>query len=335
MKTQAFDIALEGIRRILYILPDKPKIAQIEVTNVCNFDCAMCQRIDLGVELKDMQFDTYKKVIDKLDGIKEVILTGWGEPFVNPNIFGMIDYAKSKGLKVKMTTNGSLLHKENRKKIFESDLDDLYISLDDIKAPPVKALGHPMRQQLEKIETLLNERKVNRNGKPKVVFQTTLHKGLEKKIFEIVEYAGKVGADMVNVNRLDLRFNKNLIRPNFNEEKKFAKQLDEIGKEQKVPVEFRPHLGFGGIVREIYKIIYPLQQRGGRHCLKNYNYIYVNLYGQVTPCCAIPTFNVGDILSEDILKIWKSKRFSKFRNDSQFQRKVCNGCDVLEIYHQI
>ena len=53
-------------------------------------------------------FETYKKVIDyfvKEGGIEELALSG-GEPFLHPDLFKMVEYAKSFGIKVVIFTSG-------------------------------------------------------------------------------------------------------------------------------------------------------------------------------------------------------------------------------------
>lgn len=328
MRKNFLQLAVEGLRRLFYLVPSHPEVAQIEVTNRCNFSCPMCQRPHLGVKLEDMGFELYKKVVDKLDGVREVDLTGWGEPLLHPKIVEMINYAKKKGKWVSLTSNGSLLTKKLSKKLIEAGLDSISISLDDINPPETGSLVHPITTQIKNTENFI--KKIKRQKKElEAVIQATLHKGRQDKILEIIAWAAKIGADMVNVNRLDVRFNKELKRPNLNEEKEFVEELDGAGKKYKIQTEFRPHVAFTGAARRVYQALAPLMHRGGRHCLRVYNCLYINLKGEVTPCCALPLWSVGNLLEEDLETIWQSDKFKKFRQHD-FQRKICGQCDVLE-----
>lgn len=329
MKQSLWQVGIEGLRRLLYIIPSYPEVAQIEVTNRCNFNCAMCQRIPLKVPIKDMDFGLYKKIINKLEGISEVTLTGWGEPLFHPKIVEMVGYAKKKGKRVSLTSNGSLLTESLAKKLISVGLDCLSISIDDIAAPKTGSLVHPITTQIKNIEKFLKMIK-GRRKKLEVIIQATLHKGKEGKIFEIISWAANIGVDVINVNRLDVRFNKKLKRPNLAEEKEFVKELDEAGKEFKIQTEFPPHIAFSGIARRAHQALAPLMHRGGRYCLRVYNYVYINLDGEVTPCCGLPLWSVGNLLKEDLKTIWQSKKFNKFRQH-EFQRKICGKCDVLEV----
>ena len=329
MRKSLWSTASEGFGRLLYLIPPHPEVAQIEVTNRCNFNCAMCQRIPLKVPIKDMELTLYKKVIDKLGPIKEVTLTGWGEPLMHSKIAEMIGYAKKKGKSVSLTSNGSLLTEKLALKLIDSGLDSISFSIDEIKTPKSGSLVHPIMTQIKKVENFIKMTE-GRRSKPEIIIQVTLHQGREKEILEVVEWASKIGADLVNLNRLDLRFNKKLKRPNLKEERELVKKLDEWGEKYKIQTEFRPHLAFSGISRKIYRVLVPLMHQRGKHCLRVYNYLYVNLEGKVTPCCALPLWVVGDLLKEDLEDIWKSEKFENFRKHD-FQRKICGECDVLEI----
>jgi Predicted Fe-S oxidoreductases len=71
----------------------------------------------------------FENTINKFDRAMVCTLCGVGEPFLNPEIFNMITYAKSKRMIVEVITNGSFLSPENIDKILETGLDRITISL--------------------------------------------------------------------------------------------------------------------------------------------------------------------------------------------------------------
>jgi len=100
-----------------------------EVTDNCNADCIMCPR-DLHTRPHGiMEQDKYEKSIDEVSelGCTQVTLTGFGEPFLDKNLEKKIAYAKFKGLRTYVITNGSLLQKRGQT-IADSGLDELRIS---------------------------------------------------------------------------------------------------------------------------------------------------------------------------------------------------------------
>ncbi|MCX5704078.1 MAG: radical SAM protein, partial [Candidatus Omnitrophica bacterium] len=79
-----------------------------------------------------MSFETMVLLIDRLQeaGIKAVIFTGGGEPLTNKHTIACMRYAKEKGLKVALYTNGSLLDIHKIKEIMDIEPTFIRISLD-------------------------------------------------------------------------------------------------------------------------------------------------------------------------------------------------------------
>ena len=101
-----------------------------EVTDLCNAMCIMCPREKHDRAHGVMDQGQYEKSIDEviLLGCKRVVLTGFGEPFLDKNLERKISYAKSKGLKVHLITNGSVLTKRRRQQVIWSGLDEMRVS---------------------------------------------------------------------------------------------------------------------------------------------------------------------------------------------------------------
>lgn len=97
------------------------------ITNQCNDNCLFCYRDKLS---KDLDFNHQKIIIDKiaLSKIRKLTFAG-GEPLLIPEIKILINYAKSKGLIVSLTTNAILLKGEMLDFCLEN-LDWLTLSLD-------------------------------------------------------------------------------------------------------------------------------------------------------------------------------------------------------------
>ncbi len=316
----------EAVNRVVYKVPKAPSTVQFEVTNRCNLNCKMCPRKYLNVEYKDMKFSDFKKTVDNLaKNMKEIVLTGWGEPLVHPKLIDMIKYCKKKRFKVRLTTNGLLLNKKMQEKIIKSGLDKIVFSIDSIEE---NVLAHWNVSVLDNIEQLL---KLKGKKKPEIVLQTTLHKNREKDVYDVIRYAAEKGVKYVNLARLDIRFKKfikELKRPTINEEKKIFRKAEALGNKLGVQVDFVPLALFYGLNRKLYKLFRKSLHRFGKFCPKTFDYCYVNFKGFVTPCCNLPHLKIGDLKTEKIKKIWNNNEFMLFRKN---QKKICAGCDVLEI----
>jgi len=108
-----------------------PRAMCVETTNYCNLHCIMCNRDLMTRKLGHMEFSCFKKIVDEsATFLDRMELQMWGEPLMNPEIFKFIDYSKSKNVKVvRLSTNGILLGKENSRRIIDSKVDVLTISL--------------------------------------------------------------------------------------------------------------------------------------------------------------------------------------------------------------
>lgn len=304
---------IDYIKRGLNIRLSAPKWVQIETTNRCNLDCPMCQRKHFNLQYEDISLETFEKIIDRLpDTVKTVNLTGWGEPFIHPDIFLMINYAKQNSLRVALTSNGYLLDADCRRKILDGGLDAICFSIENISPNGQNNSGHKFSEQcLLNIKELLELR--DDNSTPQVQFNTTIHKN--NNILSIIRFAKEYGVNGVNMQRLDIRFNETLERPTRTEEREICKEAQRLGKELGIKVNC-PETENKGLRPSILR---------DRFCPTLYSNLYINIFGDVTPCCALPRYTVGNILETPLLEIWNSERFSMFR---QNQRLVCGLCDV-------
>lgn len=317
---------VELFSRLFFIVPKSPKFAQIEITNTCNLNCKMCPREFLKVEHKHMEMKVYKQIIDKLKGVYLVTLTGWGEPFYYEKIFECIKYAKKKGLRVKLTTNGILLNDEKIKKIFELGLDEITFSLDHIRGDP--ELGHPNKAALKNIKEIIRVKQEKGLKRPKVVLQPTMHSGKAENVYDVIKWGAKTGADRVNIARLDLRFDPKLKRATEEEEKEIFRRAERLSKKSGIRVDMVQYAVFDGIARLGYKVMRRLLHRFDRKCSKTYNYVYINVDGFVTPCCFYPHMKRGDLKKQELEEIWQGELFRIFRKNEE---KICGKCDVMKV----
>ena len=109
-------------------IPDLPVEVMIEVESRCNFKCIFCfNRISFasqGFGIHKLESGYIKKIIDniKKSGVPTVRFTG-GEPMLRDDFFELIKYAKSKGLQVRLNTNGSLVESREMAKEMVRYLD--------------------------------------------------------------------------------------------------------------------------------------------------------------------------------------------------------------------
>lgn len=313
----------EAFGRLWYIIPDYPSQAQIEITNRCNLTCAMCPRDHFNLPQEDMPIEIFKRIVSRLGGVKLLTLTGWGEPLMHPQIFEMIAYCKERGYSVKLTTNGTLLTSDIQQKVISSGLDEITFSLESISR--VSEAGHSNLDVLQHVKDLLKERQ---GTIPAVTLQATLHKGKEEDICDVIRFGKEAGVERINLGRLDVRLNGALERPSAQEERSILKEADRLGRELGIRVDSIQYALFDGLERTVYTILKYALHRFGKYCLRLYDYIYINQKAEVTPCCGMPMYSLGNLLEKGLGEIWKSKEFHYFR---EHHSRICGKCDLWRV----
>lgn len=105
------------------------EISNIEITSICNFKCPICVSCS---RKKNIDENDFFQIVDKnyhLLNKNGVWLHFYGEPLVNSNFVSYVKYIKSKGAKVRVSTNGFLLDEKRRETIANSGLDYIVVSV--------------------------------------------------------------------------------------------------------------------------------------------------------------------------------------------------------------
>jgi radical SAM protein with 4Fe4S-binding SPASM domain len=133
---------------------DRPLSFLIETTSRCNFSCSFCPSSDIeqtnrvGFARQNMPDEMFKKVVADLKEfprkIKVIHYHHMGEPLMNPNLFSIIRYAVDANIGDShwIRTNGSLLTKENAKKIVDSGITHIGISVEAVNEDGYQELVH-------------------------------------------------------------------------------------------------------------------------------------------------------------------------------------------------
>lgn len=104
------------------------KKVYIEITNLCNMECEFCPKTN-----RNPRFMTTIEFSHILDEIKKftdyIYFHVKGEPLLHPKIEEFLDIAYDKGLKVNITTNGTLISEMKEKLIGKPSLRQINISL--------------------------------------------------------------------------------------------------------------------------------------------------------------------------------------------------------------
>jgi len=137
---RGFALMMRGIRKYGIRIPFTPAAPFLIVWNYtykCNLRCKHCYE-DAGRKKPELSTDEAKQVLDILSklstvGLPALAFSG-GEPLARGDFFDIVAYAKKRIPYVSMATNGTLITKDNAKRLKDAGIDYVEISLDGASA---------------------------------------------------------------------------------------------------------------------------------------------------------------------------------------------------------
>lgn len=219
------DIYTEDGKRVLEIniLPEK----------YCNFDCIFCpigrskNKIDTQKSFDEVEsslIELEKKIEDTKPEL--IFINSKGEALVHDKIEEIIDFIKSKGLSVRLLSNGYLLSKNEYIKI-ANKCDEVIGEIKVITEEHFQKVQRPIEgYTLE--EYISNMAYFNKQYKGKFIFEITIVKGYNddnKSVKKIKDVIKEISPDKVIVVRMDDEIFKKKLGVSDERFEKISKEL--------------------------------------------------------------------------------------------------------------
>lgn len=120
---------------LLQFSSDKKPVVVFNVTRRCNLKCIHCYSESENVDyIGELKTDEAKSLIDDLASFgSPVILFSGGEPILRKDLYELIEYSVSKGIRAVISTNGTLITKDVAKRLKDLELSYVGVSLDGLK----------------------------------------------------------------------------------------------------------------------------------------------------------------------------------------------------------
>lgn len=280
-----------------------------EPTNKCNLQCLECPtgNKSSSVEKGEMSFHTYKNIIDQVN--KHVIfqmIYFQGEPFLNKNIFDMINYSDKNKIYTRISTNGHFLNEENCIKTIQSGLKEIIISLDGFTQESYEKyrVGGKLETVIAGIKKLTSAKKELKSKYPKVILQFLVFSHNESEMSKIKTLCKSLHADKLEFKSAQITDPKNInLIPN---QKKYSRYSKNNSKPQ---------------IKSTLK----------NKCFRIWTNMIINWQGHIIPCCfdKNSTYALGDTNIQNPLSLWRSKLFNEFRSkilENRAQIQMCCNC---------
>ena len=168
--------ALAKYREELY---KHPKLRQLffELTLKCNEACFHCGSNCGAARPDGLPAEVYKSVLDEVKENFDIspmmlCITG-GEPLLREDFFDILGYAHEQGYTWVMTSNATLITAEKARRLYETGMATISVSIDGLEAThdKLRGLQGGYRLAMQGIENLLAERERNQGPEGKKPFR--------------------------------------------------------------------------------------------------------------------------------------------------------------------
>lgn len=326
-----------------------PERFVFDLTFKCNHQCKMCyinfpsmwkkKVIDGNMELNTQQI---KEVFDKIPKLTHVTLIG-GEIFTRSDLFEILDYFKSRGTLLRLSTNLTLLNDEKIERLKTyTNIEAIGTSIDGDKELH-NSLRDPIKREAfdKTIQTITKLKDNFFIGVVGVILDDNLED--LNKILKIAKDAGahlvtfeferkyniqgiEASAKYLNFDTVNFPIlpSENLFHQKSQRE--FADAIERVTKQAQnlgIPLSFLP-IKLKENLNQYYN-----RTLNKHHFCKHLFIGRIDAQGNLVHCFAIRK-SFGNLLTDSFENIWNSFEFEKFRtNLTQIILPICETCEKL------
>jgi heme b synthase len=313
-----------------------------ETTRNCNLDCIHC-RASATAGPYEGELDTGEsyRLLDQIAEVGNpiIILTG-GEPLLRPDIYDIAAYGSSRGLRMVMAVNGTLLTEAIARRLVDCGIKRISISLDGASAESHDAFRNVQGAFRGAMDGIAAARKAGLDFQ----INTTITKSNLTEIPRIQKLAVELGAVAHHIFLLVPTGRGKYIVDKAIDAEEYENVLNWFYDQRtEAPLELKatcaPHY---------YRILRQRSRREGksvsfeshgldavtRGCLGGIGFCFISHRGDVQPCGYLDV-NCGNVRRKSFADIWHhSEVFSNLRNYDKLKgkcgvcqfKRVCGGC---------
>jgi heme b synthase len=309
-----------------------------EVTRSCNLACIHCRAsAKYGPYAGELTTDEGLRLLDAIAAVSKpvIILTG-GEPLLRPDIFEIAAYGDSKGLRMVLATNGTLVTEQIAADMLKAGIKRVSISIDGMNSE----MHDAFRTVAGAFDGALTGIEAMKKAGMEFQINTTITKANLDQLPGIMDLAVRLGAAAHHIFLLvptgrGKEMSEQAISPD-----EYEKTLNWFYEASlNCPIQLKatcaPHY---------YRI---LKQRKGkqltrstgdenalhamtRGCLGGSSFCFISHTGQVQPCGYLEV-DCGQIKEKSFTDIWNiSPIFDDLRDLNKYKGK-CGHCEFIKV----
>lgn len=288
-----------------------PAAVSIEPTTACNLRCPQCPSGlrqftrptgNLKPEVNHLILDRFGKNLQHINYYFQ------GEPFINPDFLNLVREARKRNIYVVTSTNAHFISAETAKKIIDSGLSEIIISIDGTSQETYEK--YRIEGQLEKVlegtKHLSEAKAALKASNPIITFQFLVVRYNEHQIDDLYALAKKYNVDRVTLKTVqvyDFENGNDLIPEN----EKYSRYVKTSSGKLVLKNEFK------------------------NSCWRSWSSCVITWDATLVPCCfdkdAQHAF--GNLKNQSVKEVWKNQIAKKFRQQILRDRQeieICKNC---------
>jgi len=314
----------------------RPLFVKIKLSFTCNLRCSICNHWRAEREAP-LAMERFMEIVTELAGMgcQKIHLTG-GEPLLRPQVPELVAHATGLGIRVTMTSNGTLVDKSLAKSLVRAGLKGVNLSIDSPERKihdRIRGVDGAWKKTVHAVEYF---RKYQKKGKPTIRINTVVSDQNYQTLTALPEFAHQRGADQINLIAVDgfagigLTLSSSRIQA-FNSQVApqiagRALALGLIGDEQAAyPFGRSP-----AEVKYAKKGLYAFGWYEKNPCYVPWFHSLIDYNGLVYLCCMTreQTPPLGDLKKSSFAEIWEGTAYQAVRHGAQPPaRPLCSRCD--------
>jgi heme b synthase len=319
----------------------EPKWIAWEITRRCNLKCVHC-RSSSEAEVKghpDFDFAEAKRVLDDIASYASpvVVLSG-GEPLMRADVFDIAKYGTEKGLRMCLATNGALVNEDICKKIKESGIRMVSLSLDGSTAE----VHDDFRCQPGAFDGMINAANLFKKHGIDFLINSSFTKRNQDEIPKVYKLAKELGATawymfmIVPTGRGDDLMGELISKEEYEEILDWHYHMEKDEEDILVRPTCAPHYYRVRLQKakeegdKVKPRTLKFSTGGSKGCLAGQLICLIDVDGNVLPCSYFPK-PAGNVREQSFKDIWENSPLFKDMRDFKSYKGRCGQCEFVNV----
>ena len=304
--------------------------AKLKLVDACNLRCFMCDYWK-GQRRDELSTEEVTRVLDGLAelGCQKVHFTG-GELFLRKDVIALATHAKSLGIRVNMTTNGTRLDAELIRELLQIPVRSITLSIDSAIPRLHDALRG--RKGAHKLTTRSLDRLLRwRKRRTKIRLNTVVSKRNWSALVEMPAYLRDRPVDGWLLIPVD-PWTDAATAPDAEDITRYNQEIAPVLAELVRVPNFDPWI-FGSPGKAMTAVRQQRWARGyydTKRCHVPWFHTLIDARGDVYPCCMghRRLSALGNVRSDTVSEIFRGSDYLAFRQSMRVRRpEICHRCD--------